>query len=233
MRKELYVFRDRKPMKAEIRNYREADFAELIRIQRESFPPPFPEELLWNEEQLYNHVKRFPEGALCAMADGRIVGSVTGLLIGSEQSGTAHSWQEVTDAGYIRNHNPSGDTLYIADICVSPEYRKTGLGKWLMQSMYEVVVHLRLRRLLGGGRMPGYADAAAAFAETKEAGFLSAEQYLESVMKGERSDPVISFLLRCGRTPVGVVPDYLEDEESMNYAALMEWKNPFWNGGNQ
>ena len=34
--------------------------------------------------------------------------------------------------------------------------RKAGIGKWLMQSMYETVVHKRLKRLLGGGRMPGY-----------------------------------------------------------------------------
>jgi hypothetical protein len=40
-------------------------------------------------------------------------------------------------------------------------------------------------------------------------------------------DPVITFLLRCGRTPVGVVAGYLEDEESLNHALLMEWRNPF------
>jgi hypothetical protein len=34
-------------------------------------------------------------------------------------------------------------------------------------------------------------------------------------------------MLRSGRTPVGVVENYLEDEESRNYAALMEWRNPF------
>jgi len=40
-------------------------------------------------------------------------------------------------------------------------------------------------------------------------------------------DPVVTFLMRCGRTPLKVVANYLEDEESRNYAALMEWKNPF------
>jgi hypothetical protein len=57
---------------------------------------------------------------------------------------------------------------------------------------------------------------------------MTAEQYLEAVVKGELKDPVITFLLRCGRTPVKVVANYLEDEESCNYAALMEWKNPFY-----
>ena len=50
--KELYVSNERKPFPATIRNYREEDFTELIRIQKEGFPPPFPEELWWNTEQL-------------------------------------------------------------------------------------------------------------------------------------------------------------------------------------
>jgi hypothetical protein len=66
--------------------------------------------------------------------------------------------------------------------------------------------------------MPGYHKCAAE--ETPE-------QYLDKVMKGIYKDPVITFLLRCGRTPVGIASDYLDDEESCNYAALMEWRNPF------
>ncbi|MNY77961.1 hypothetical protein D3C86_2180320 [compost metagenome] len=50
---------------------------------------------------------------------------------------------------------------------------------------------------------------------------------MNAVMQGELKDPVMTFLLRCGRTPVKLVSDYLEDEESLNYAMLMEWKNPF------
>ena len=89
-----------------------------------------------------------------------------------------------------------------------------------MSSMYDVVVHKGLTRLLGGGRMPGY---------QKYASEMGPEQYIEAVVKGELSDPVITFLMRCGRIPVKVVPNYLEDKESCNYGTLMEWKNPFLN----
>ncbi|MBP1964032.1 GNAT family N-acetyltransferase [Paenibacillus aceris] len=217
--KKLYVFDGDKPIEAVIRNYEKADFDALIRVQQESFPPPFPSELWWNEEQLTEHVTRFPQGALCVEVAGKIVGSITGLLVDyEEEHASDHSWSTLTDDGYIRTHQPDGDTLYIVDICVMPAYRKFGLGKWLMQSMYEVVVHLGLRRLLGGGRMPGY---------HKHAGTMSAEDYVKAVMAGTYKDPVLTFLLRCGRTPVQVVPDYLQDEESQNYGLLMEWRNPF------
>jgi len=218
-RKEWYVFDQGRPVPAVIRNYEEKDFPGLIRIQQESFPPPFPSELWWNEEQLSNHVRLFPEGALCVEVNGELAGSMTGLKVDFDPGKPEHSWADITDNGYIRNHLPDGNTLYVVDIGVRPAYRQWGLGKWLMLSMYERVVHQGLQRLLGGGRMPGY---------HKHAAEMTAEQYLGAVVSGELKDPVITFLLRCGRTPIGVVPDYLEDEESRNYAALMEWKNPFF-----
>jgi ribosomal protein S18 acetylase RimI-like enzyme len=216
--KRLIVFEGDRPVPALIRQYKEQDFEALIDVQREAFPPPFPSELWWNREQLANHVRLFPEGAMCVEAEGEIAGSMTGLIVDFDPAHAAHTWEAVTDSGYIRNHNPTGNTLYVVDICIRPKHRKLGLGKWLMQSMYEVVVQLGLERLLGGGRLPGY---------SKVAHEMTAERYVKEVMSGKLKDPVMTFLLRCGRLPLAVVPGYLEDEESLGYAALMEWRNPF------
>jgi GNAT superfamily N-acetyltransferase len=155
--------------------------------------------------------------------NGEIVASMTSLIVNFDPNHPDHSWEEITDNGYITNHNPNGNTLYVVDIGVRPAYRKYGLGKWLMQSMYEVVVHLGMERLLGGGRMPGY---------HKVAHELTAQEYIDEVMKGNLKDPVITFLLRCGRTPVNLIADYLDDEESHNYGVLMEWKNPCFTSSN-
>lgn len=217
-KKEQYLYANGKHIKAVIRNYNKDDFMELISIQKESFPPPFPSDLWWNENQLSNHTSLFPEGALCVVIDGILAGSITGLMVNFDLEHPDHSWEEITDNGYIKNHDQEGDTLYIVDICVRPSYRKLDLGKLLLQSMYETVVHLKLSRLLGGGRMPGF---------HKHAQDLTPEEYIEKVVSGELRDPVISFLLRCGRTPLVLVPDYLVDDESCNYALLMEWRNPF------
>ncbi|MCM3705890.1 MULTISPECIES: GNAT family N-acetyltransferase [Cytobacillus] len=217
-RSEFFVFDGDKPVPAVIRNYTKADFDQLIDIQAECFPPPFPSDLWWSKKQLANHVEFFPEGALCIEADGALAGSITGLIINFDPAHPGHTWEEITDSGYIRNHNPQGNTLYIVDISVRPGFRKLGLGKILMQSMYQTVINLELDRLLGGGRMPGY---------HKCASDMSPEDYLQQLIEGKKQDPVITFLLKCGRTPLCVVENYLEDEESLNYGALMEWKNPF------
>ncbi|MBE1441897.1 GNAT family N-acetyltransferase [Paenibacillus sp. OAS669] len=216
--KELFVFDQDRPIPALVRSYTKADFADLIHIQEQSFPPPFPSELWWNEEQLNQHVTLFPQGALCVELEGKIAASITGLMIDFDPNHAEHTWEEITDGGYIRNHNPNGNTLYIVDICALPAYRKLGLGKLLMQSMYEVVIEMKLRRLLGGGRIPGYHLHAAS---------MTPEQYVDSVLAGRLKDPVLTFLMRCGRTPVKLIHGYLEDEDSHNCAMLMEWKNPF------
>jgi ribosomal protein S18 acetylase RimI-like enzyme len=217
--KEMYVFEQDHPVEVCVRSYTRSDFPQLIRIQQQSFPPPFPSELWWNEEQLTNHINLFPQGALCVDIDGSPVASITGLRVEFDPAHADHMWEDITDNGYIRNHKPDGDTLYVVDICVLPEYRKLGLGKLLIQSMYEVVVELKLKRLLGGARLPGYSRCADQ---------MTAEQYVASVIKGKQKDPVLTFLLRCGRMPVKLVAGYLEDEESLNYAMLMEWRNPFF-----
>ncbi|MEM1501849.1 GNAT family N-acetyltransferase [Domibacillus sp. 8LH] len=217
---EYFAFQDKKPIKAILRNYTKQDFNGLLDVQKAAFPPPFPPELWWNTEQLQNHVDLFPEGALCVEIEGEIAGSMTALIIQYEP-GDTHSWEKVTDNGYIRNHNPDGNTLYVVDICVKPAFRKLGLAKKMVEAMYQTVVHLNLERLLGGGRMPGYH----LYADT-----LTPEQYLQKVISGEIYDTVVTFLMRAGRVPVGVLRDYLDDEESKNCAALMEWKNPFRKG---
>jgi ribosomal protein S18 acetylase RimI-like enzyme len=215
--KELYVFDKKNSVKAVIRNYTHDDFDSLIEVQKESFPPPFPSDLWWNMDQLENHVNLFPEGALCVEINGDICGSVTGLVIEYIQ-GDLHTWEDVTNSGYITNHKPNGNALYIVDICIKPKFRKYGLGKLLMQSMYETVVHLKLERLLGGGRLPGY---------HLHSSKMNINTYVSNILTGELYDPVITFLLKCGRTPVAIIPNYLEDDESHNYGLLMEWKNPF------
>lgn len=217
-RKELYLFNEGRPVKTVFRQYTHVDFDQLIAIQQESFPPPFPSELWWNKNQLQNHVNLFPEGAICAEIAGKIIGSMTGLIVQFDPNDPNHSWEDITDNGYIRTHLPTGNSLYVVDICVAPSYRKLGVGKWLMQSMYEIVISLNLDRLIGGGRIPGY---------HKVSKDLTVNEYVNEVLSGRLKDPVMSFLLHCGRTPVCPVENYLEDEESCNYGMLMEWKNPF------
>lgn len=74
---------------------------------------------------------------------------MTALIVQFEPESPDHTWAQATDNGSIKNHEPHGNTLYVVDISVSPHYRKLGIGKWLMNTMYELTVDKRLERLLG------------------------------------------------------------------------------------
>lgn len=216
-RKQLFTFNGTRPVPTVIRRYKEKDFDELVSIQRESLSPP--DKQGWRMEQLHSHIAMFPEGCLCAEVEGKVAGSMTGCLVDLDPSNPEHTWHAITDNGFIRNHKKDGNTLYIVDICVRPAFRRLKLGYWLIQSMYEVAIALEVPRVVGGGRMPGYV----AYADK-----LSPEQYMEKVVQGELTDPVITFLMHAGRTPLKVLPDYLRgDRDSCCYAVLTEWKNPF------
>ncbi|MDT8861898.1 GNAT family N-acetyltransferase [Alkalihalobacillus sp. MEB130] len=201
--------------KVNVRPYKMTDFESLLDVQKEAFPPPFPEDLWWNREQIEAHVTTFPEGALLAEIDGVVVGSATSLLIAFD--GKPHTWEEVADDGYIRkSHNPNGDSLYGIDLCVRPSYRGKGIAGALYEARKDTVRQLGLKRFIAGCRIPNYHE---------HADRLDAESYVKAVEKGEIKDLVLTFMLKQGLHPLQVMPNYLEDDESLDYAVLVEWRN--------
>ena len=55
---------------------------------------------------------------------------------------------------------------------------------------------------------------------------MTAEEYVDQVVRGVMKDPVLSSQLRAGFMVRGVMKDYLHDWRSKNYATLLEWVNP-------
>lgn len=197
-----------------VRPYTLADWPALFQIQRESFPPPFPEEQLWSRAHIESHLRLFPEGALCAEADGTVIGSCTSLIIRFDPQHPQHTWSEVSGDGSITPHDPNGDSLYGIDMAVRPAWRGKGAARAMYQARFDLVRRLGLKRFLAAGRMPGYHQHAAA---------LTPEAYAQAVAAGRLIDPVITPQLRAGMRPVTVIHGYLPDEESADCALLLEW----------
>ncbi|QKS72858.1 GNAT family N-acetyltransferase [Paenalkalicoccus suaedae] len=199
----------------EIRTYKESDFDDLLSIQKEAFPPPFPEELWWSKQHISAHVNTFPDGAMIAYVDGDPAGSATSLI--TTLSDEAHSWEEIADDGYItRTHVANGDTLYGIDVCVRPTYRGKGIAAALYDARKQLVRDLGLARYVAGCRIPNYYE----YAEQ-----MDVATYVEHVVAGDIHDLVLSFMLKQGLHPVRILPNYVEDDESLNYAVLVEWRN--------
>jgi len=201
-----------------IRNSELRDIGGLIEVCCRVYPGFAADGFMWSEDQLRNHQAVFPDGQILAEFDGVIVGAVASLVV---DMGTSpyrqHTYAGITDGGYFHNHNPQGDTLYGAEVFVHPDYQGKGIGGYLYQARRELCQKLNLRRILGGGRLSGYAEV------TDK---ITPEEYVREVESGERRDPVLSFQLREGFVVQGILRDYMEDPRSKNAATLIEWLNP-------
>jgi hypothetical protein len=115
------------------------------------------------------------------------------------------------------NHNSNGDSLYGADISTHPKHRHEGMGGMLYEARKELATMLNLRRMIAGGRLFNYSE----YADR-----MSPFEYANKVIAGELKDPVLSFELGNGFRFIKILPNYLDDVRSLNYASFIEWLNP-------
>jgi hypothetical protein len=86
----------------------------------------------------------------------------------------------------------------------------------LYDTRKDLVVRLNLRRMIAGGRLFNYCE----YADR-----MSPLEYANKVIRGELSDPVLSFELANGFRFIKILPNYLEDVRSLSYASFIEWLN--------
>lgn len=200
------------------REMKQEDIEGVVALQASCFPPPFPEDLLWKPQHLERHLTIFPEGQFVAVIGGTVIGSASASRI-TEDHWQAHlPWEETLGGFFFDTYSPTGTTLYGADISVHPDYRKRGIGRGLYQCRFDAVKGLTLKRYGTACRIPG-------FQEWNEAHQKSVAEYCEAVRDGKAQDRTLSPLLRLGLSLCGVIDNYMEDEESGNSAALLEWVN--------
>ncbi|MGD8862998.1 MAG: bifunctional GNAT family N-acetyltransferase/carbon-nitrogen hydrolase family protein [Myxococcales bacterium] len=171
----------------------------------------------WTRKQYDAQLKRFPEGQLCIEDNGRVVAVAQALIVDYARFGDKHSYDAITGRGLLTTHTDEGDTLYGMDMFVHPDYRGMRLGRRLYDARKELCEKWNLRRMITGGRIPGFA---------KHAGEMTVQQYIQKVRNSELRDPVLSFQLANDFHVRRVIKDYIpEDHESRGYATLLEWNN--------
>ncbi|HET7618616.1 MAG TPA: GNAT family N-acetyltransferase [Vicinamibacterales bacterium] len=202
-------------MTVTVRQRRPEDADAVVAISRAIYPDSPP----WSAVQLASHLAIFPEGQLVAVADERIVGMAASLIVLWDDYSLDTNWRDFTDAGMFTNHDPEhGRTLYGAEVMVDPAWQRRGVGRRLYEARRALVERLGLLRIRAGARLSGYHRYAAQ---------LTPEAYTVRVVRGELSDPTLTFQLKQGFVVLGVAREYLHhDPESLGHAAVIEWLNP-------
>jgi hypothetical protein len=103
------------------------------------------------------------------------------------------------------------------DCVVHPDYRSRGVGGKLIEARFDVVRALNLRGMVAGSLIADYHSAAHE---------VSAMQYVQDVIDGNRFDSNLSKQLRKGFSVRGLIPNYTVDETSLGWAAEIVWDNP-------
>ncbi|MBE2253000.1 MAG: GNAT family N-acetyltransferase [Myxococcus sp.] len=189
------------------------DFDELVALGERCFPGMKP----WQREQIESQLKVFPQGQVVLVYDGRIVATSSSLIVEFSEYSDWANWREISDAGFIRNHDPEGDTLYGIEIMVDPALRGMKLSRRLYDARKKLAREMNLARIIIGGRIAGF---------HKVADTMDAHEYVERVMAKELTDPVMTPQLSNGFTLKRLIPDYLpSDTESRGYATFLEWAN--------
>jgi predicted amidohydrolase/ribosomal protein S18 acetylase RimI-like enzyme len=189
------------------------DYPEIIALQQKCFPGM----KTWSREQLESQLEVFPEGQICIEYGGRVIASSSSLILDFAMYSNWHNWKEVADAGFIRNHNPEGNTLYGIEIMVDPEYRGMKLARRLYEARKKLVQSHNLMRIVLGGRIPGY---------SRYKDQMTAREYVDQVMRKSIIDPVLTTQLSNGFVLKRILRNYLgTDQESCGYATLLEWSN--------
>ena len=201
-----------------VRNTQSEDIPKIVDLQKESFPYLARYGNIWHPEELESHLRIFPQGQFVAVEqDGLIVGSASTLMVSLTPEYADHTWKEITANGMFTNHISNGDSLYGADISTHPKHRHEGIGGMLYEARKKLATMLNLRRMIAGGRLFNYSE----YADK-----ISPSEYANKVIAGELKDPVLSFELDNGFRFIKILPNYLDDVRSLNYASFIEWLNP-------
>lgn len=202
--------------KIKIRRAQLADVPQIYACQEAAYQN-YGSGALCDQRLLTLQIEAFPEGQLVAVSRGRVIGYAMSLIVVLDDDSPWYSYGEITGDGTFNTHDPAGDTLYGADIAVHPDFRGRGVAGKLYEGRLAIMKRFDLRRMVAGGRIPGY---------RAHAGRMSAEEYIERVKRGDLKDPALSAHLKAGYRVLGVHMGYLHDAQSVNYATYLELENP-------
>jgi predicted amidohydrolase/GNAT superfamily N-acetyltransferase len=199
--------------KIRLRQLVHSDYERVIAMQLRCFPMMKP----WRPEQFNSLIDTFPEGQVGIEYGKKIIASACCLIIHSEDYDETSTWSELTEGGYITNHDRYGDTLYGMEIMVDPSYQGMKLSRRLYDHRKELARTFNLKRIRIGGRLPNY---------HLHADKMSIDRYVEKVIDRSIYDPVLTAQLSNGFALRRILPDYLpNDKDSLGYATLLEWVN--------
>ncbi len=190
---------------------------DLAAIQSACFPTLADDQRM-RAEHYRSHIAVFPQGqhVVVERATGRPVACSTDFQTRVDFAHFQHRYMDAVADNWLTAHDPTGDWLYCADIGVHPDFRGRGLSSLLHQAEQGLIRRLGLRGHVAGALPRGYGPLAPE---------MPIEAYVGDVVRGTRTDPVLSIHLHRGYEVYGIIPDYVDDPASANHGVFVVWRD--------
>ena len=148
-------------------------------LQRICFPET-PIDILFDEDDMLEHCRVFPEGTFMVLDGQRVVAMGAGIFVDFDFAHPQHTLHGIAGDTGVDKHNRDGAWYYGTDISVHPDYRRRGIGKKLYELRKQVVYDFNRKGIIAGGVLPGFKDYKSQ---------MSALDYVHKVAAGDLYDP--------------------------------------------
>jgi ribosomal protein S18 acetylase RimI-like enzyme len=174
------------------------------------------------EEQFRAHMRVFPQGQYIAVDTDRdtVVGLTVSMRVAFDPKHPRpliEPWRTVTNNAWLTTHDPEGNWMYGVESCVDQYYQGYGIGRALMDARRHVIRKLNLRGMVAGGTLKDYHRYHKRY---------SPQDYLRHVERGDIFDTNLTKQFRMGFKPIAIIPNYVDDPDTLGFAAMIVWNNP-------
>jgi hypothetical protein len=192
---------------------------EFTRINKEVWGNIIDSQYIWTKEMLMSQFQICPQLLYCAFENGKMVATASGIFTTEEDLKNHKSWLGKTGDGYYTTHKPDGNVGFGADLSVLREAVKKTSDKIMLALLLVTILGEGLKSLFLGSRIPSY----------HKYKNMKVEDYVFGKRKsGKPLDPELYFYQKLGFEIVEIIPEYMEDPESLNYGVLIRWNNPLY-----
>ncbi|MCS6918637.1 MAG: hypothetical protein NZM28_02585 [Fimbriimonadales bacterium] len=168
-------------------------------------------------------LRHHPEGFLIAEYDGRIYGYSMVIYLNGEQ--IHENWYADTGGGTCCTHTPLGEYLY----AVSIASQKQEAARALFIANRRLFIRSHVHQTVIFGRLPRFRKWVESMGFCPDTLTRAQKQRLLGVYVNTLHDPYQVFYEGLSFMPEYGVVDYLEgDDESLNCALRLVWRNPYY-----
>ncbi len=192
---------------------------EFVRINEEVWREITNEKYIWTLKKVISQFAICPHLIYCVFEDEEIVGTLSSICLTENDLKRNKSWLEKTADGFLTTHKEDGNIGFGVDLSVTRKASKKASDRLVLTAILISGIGKGIKSIYLGARIPSFHKHST----------MNVEEYVYGKKKnGKPLDPELYFYLKNGFEIVEIIPEYMDDPDSLNYGVLLRWNNPLY-----